>query len=51
MTNQLKTAFARMERIAKERMSLKETETMKPQDLISIKPIVASIKEFFGSSP
>ena len=50
MTNALKTAFSRMERIAKERMSLKETETMKPQDLISIKPIVASIKEFFGSS-
>ena len=50
MTNQLKTAFSRMERIAKERMGLKETETMKPQDLISIKPIVASIKEFFGSS-
>ena len=50
MTNQLKTAFARMERIAKERMSLKETDTMKPQDLISIKPIVAAIKEFFGSS-
>ncbi|MGP1587191.1 MAG: DNA-directed RNA polymerase subunit beta [Treponemataceae bacterium] len=50
MTNQLKTAFARMEKIAKERMGLKETETMKPQDLISIKPIVASIKEFFGSS-
>ena len=50
MTNQLKTAFSRMERIAKERMGLKETDTMKPQDLISIKPIVASIKEFFGSS-
>ena len=50
MTNNLKSAFARMERIAKERMSLKETDTMKPQDLISIKPIVASIKEFFGSS-
>src|SRR5574344_2094383 len=50
MTNQLKTAFARMERIAKERMGLKETGTMKPQELISIKPIVASIKEFFGSS-
>ena len=50
MTNNLKTAFARMERIAKERMSLKETDTMKPQDLISIKPIVANIKEFFGSS-
>ena len=39
-----------MERIAKERMSLKETETLKPQDLVSIKPIVAAIKEFFGSS-
>ncbi len=50
MSNQLKTAFSRMERIAKERMSLKETETVKPQDLISIKPIVAAIKEFFGSS-
>ncbi|MDR2718282.1 MAG: DNA-directed RNA polymerase subunit beta [Treponema sp.] len=46
----MKTAFSRMERIAKERMSLKETDTIKPQDLISIKPIVAAIKEFFGSS-
>ncbi|NBF39005.1 MAG: DNA-directed RNA polymerase subunit beta [Spirochaetes bacterium] len=50
LANQLKTAFSRMERIAKERMSLKETDTIKPQDLISIKPIVAAIKEFFGSS-
>ncbi len=50
LSNQLKTAFARMERIAKERMSLKETDTIKPQDLISIKPIVAAVKEFFGSS-
>lgn len=50
LANQLKTAFMRMERIAKERMTLKEIETIKPQDLISIKPIVASIKEFFGSS-
>jgi DNA-directed RNA polymerase subunit beta len=50
LANQLKTAFTRMERIAKERMSLKETDTIKPQDLVSIKPIVASIKEFFGSS-
>ena len=39
-----------MERIAKERMSLKETDTIKPQDLISIKPVVAAIKEFYGSS-
>ncbi len=50
MANQLKTAFSRMERIARERMSLKETDTTKPQDLVSIKPIVAAIKEFFGSS-
>ena len=50
LTNQLKTAFSRMERIVKERMGLKETDTMKPQDLISIKPIVAAIREFFGSS-
>ena len=50
MTTQLKTAFNRMERIAKERMSQKETETIRTQDLISIKPVVASIKEFFGSS-
>jgi DNA-directed RNA polymerase subunit beta len=48
--NSLKTAFSRMERIAKDRMSLKETDTIKPQDLISIKPVVAAIKEFFGSS-
>ncbi|MCL2092580.1 MAG: DNA-directed RNA polymerase subunit beta [Treponema sp.] len=50
MSNVMKTAFSRMERIAKERMSLKETDTIKPQDLISIKPIVAAVKEFFGSS-
>ncbi len=50
MTNSLKTAFNHMERIAKERMNLKEVETLKPQDLISIKPIVGKIKEFFGSS-
>jgi len=50
LANTMKTAFSRMERIAKERMSLKETETIKPQDLISIKPVVAAIKEFFGSS-
>ena len=50
LANHLKTAFVRMERIAKERMSLKETDTIKPQDIVSIKPIVAAIKEFFGSS-
>ena len=50
LSNQLKIAFSRMERIAKERMSLRELETIKPQDLISIKPIVSVVKEFFGSS-
>ncbi|NNM66533.1 MAG: DNA-directed RNA polymerase subunit beta, partial [Spirochaetales bacterium] len=50
LANVMKTAFTRMERIAKERMTLKEIETLKPQDLVSIKPVVAAIKEFFGSS-
>ncbi len=50
MTNQIKTAFSRMDHIAKERMSLKENDTIKPQDLISSKPIIAAVKEFFGSS-
>ncbi len=50
MANQLKTAFNRMERIVRERMPLKDAETLNPQDLISTKPIVSAIKEFFGSS-
>ncbi|MBN1241738.1 MAG: DNA-directed RNA polymerase subunit beta [Spirochaetales bacterium] len=50
LANVMKSAFSRMERIAKERMSLKETDTIRPQDLVSIKPVVAAIKEFFGSS-
>ena len=50
MQNQLKTAFTRLERIAKERMSLKDMENAKPSDLISVKPITAAINEFFGSS-
>ncbi|HZJ87767.1 MAG TPA: DNA-directed RNA polymerase subunit beta [Sphaerochaeta sp.] len=49
LRNALKSAFARMERIAKERMNL-ESGSVRPQDLISIKPIVAAMKEFFGSS-
>ena len=50
LTVNLKTAFARMDRIAKERMSNKEIGTMKPADLISNKPITAAVREFFGSS-
>ncbi len=50
LTVQFKSAFSRMERIAKERMNLKDTDTLKPADLISNKPIVSAVKEFFGSS-
>ena len=50
LTTTFKTAFSRMARIASDRMSQKELDTLKPQDLISIKPVVAALKEFFGSS-
>ncbi len=50
LLNQLKIAFSRMERIARERMQLKDMESAKPSDLISVKPITTVIKEFFGSS-
>ncbi|MCL2520117.1 MAG: DNA-directed RNA polymerase subunit beta [Spirochaetaceae bacterium] len=50
LTNSMKNAFSRMDRIVRERMSLKEVESLKPQDIVSIKPIVSAIKEFFGSS-
>jgi len=43
-------AFLRVERIAKERMQLRDMENVKPSDLISIKPITTVIKEFFGTS-
>jgi len=50
LANVMKVAFSRMERTAKDRMTGKDLETAKPQDLITIKPIVAAIKEFFGTS-
>ena len=50
LVNQLKNAFVRVERIAKDRMSVKEYEALRPQDMISIKPIIAAINEFFGLS-
>ncbi len=49
LQQQLKAALSRMERIAKDRMNT-NPEAAKPQDLISNKPVVAAIKEFFGSS-
>jgi DNA-directed RNA polymerase subunit beta len=50
LQNQLKTGFARMERVVKERMSIQDIASVTPQALISIKPIMAVINEFFGSS-
>ncbi len=47
---QFKSAFARVERIARDRMNLKETETLRVPDLISIKPVSSVVREFFGSS-
>ena len=49
LTNQLKVAFARVEHIAKDRMQIRENETLRPSDLISIKPIVTIVREFFSS--
>ncbi len=50
LMNQLKVAFTRIERIAKERMQTKDISEVKPSDLISVKPIVSVINEFFGTS-
>ncbi|MDH4262652.1 MAG: DNA-directed RNA polymerase subunit beta [Spirochaetia bacterium] len=50
LTLQLKTGFARMERVVKERMSMNDVDVMTPQLLISIKPITAVVNEFFGTS-
>ena len=48
--NQFRIGLARMERVVRERMTTLDIETITPQTLINIRPIVASIKEFFGSS-
>ncbi|RME88574.1 MAG: DNA-directed RNA polymerase subunit beta [Candidatus Hydrogenedentota bacterium] len=50
LTLQLKTGFARMERVVRERMSMNDVDVMTPQLLISIKPITAVLNEFFGAS-
>ena len=48
--NQYRIGLARMERVVRERMTTLDIETMTPRTLINIRPIVAAIKEFFGSS-
>ena len=54
LQNQIRIGFSRMERVIRERMTLQvqdDEESITPQALINIRPVVAAIKEFFGSSP
>ena len=48
--NKLRVGLRRMERVVKERMSIREIDNMTPVSLVNIRPIVASVREFFGSS-
>ncbi|KRL06373.1 MAG: DNA-directed RNA polymerase subunit beta [Liquorilactobacillus hordei] len=50
LQNQFRIGLSRMERVVRERMSIQDISTVTPQQLINIRPVVASIKEFFGSS-
>ena len=53
LQNQFRIGFSRMERVVREKMTLQsqDIENITPQSLINIRPVVAAIKEFFGSSP
>ena len=51
LQNQMRIGFARMDKIVKERMVIHDSETLTPETLINIRPIVTAIREFFGSSP
>ena len=53
LQNQFRIGFARMERVVREKMALQtqESDVIVPQSLINIRPVVAAIREFFGSSP
>ncbi|MCZ8537651.1 DNA-directed RNA polymerase subunit beta [Paenisporosarcina quisquiliarum] len=50
LQNQFRIGLSRMERVVRERMSINDTQSIVPQQLINIRPVIASIKEFFGSS-
>ncbi len=50
LQNQFRIGLARMERVVRERMTIQDVEVVTPQALINIRPVVAAIKEFFGSS-
>jgi len=51
LQNQLRIGFSRMDKIVKERMTIQENESVTPEQLINIRPILTAIREFFGSSP
>ncbi len=50
LQNQFRIGLSRMERVVRERMSTQDTASITPQQLINIRPVIASVKEFFGSS-
>lgn len=50
LQNQFRVGLLRLERVVRERMTVQDLETVTPQALINIRPVVAAIKEFFGSS-
>ena len=50
LQNQFRIGLSRMERVVKERMTIQDVDIITPQALINIRPVVAAIKEFFGSS-
>ena len=50
LQNQFRIGLSRMERVVRERMTIQDVESITPQALVNIRPVVAAIKEFFGSS-
>ncbi|GGK21441.1 DNA-directed RNA polymerase subunit beta [Caldalkalibacillus thermarum] len=50
LQNQFRIGLARMERVVRERMSIQDVSAITPQALINIRPVIAAVKEFFGSS-
>ncbi|MCL2518071.1 MAG: DNA-directed RNA polymerase subunit beta [Oscillospiraceae bacterium] len=51
LQNVLRIGFSRMDKIVKERMTIQDSESLTPEALINIRPVVTAIREFFGSSP
>ena len=51
LQNQMRIGFSRMDKIVKERMTIQDSESLTPEALINIRPVVTALREFFGSSP